>query len=154
MEGDPYLSIHCTGEVQHIRLDIEQLLQDAAAALAATTYARFQQQLQQRAAPGSSKLAAGAAAGPGRVAAGDASSSTAHAGAAARGGQQVTVAALLQLISSRVWHSSNPQLDLARRTLAQHLVTKANAGSANHCLATPDPAAYRDNFARAGEEQQ
>lgn len=163
MDQDPYLSIYFVGEVQHVRLDIEQLLQDAAAAAAMAAAAAQQQYQQQRrsaaAGAGSSAQARNAAAvgagssmqAAGCTAASGAGSSRAHTGAAAKQFQQVSAAALLQHVSSRVWHSSNPQLQLARRTLAKHLVDKANTGAAAHNPANTDVQLYRENFARSGE---
>jgi hypothetical protein len=71
--------------------------------------------------------------------------------AAARGVQQVSAAALMLHVSSRVWHSSNPQLDLARRTLAEHLVVKANEDVPAHCPANSVVRAYREIFSQSGE---
>lgn len=169
VDQDPYLSIYFAGEVQHIKLDIEQLLQDAAAAAVAVVIPPQLQDRQQlsgaAAAAGSSILqqvgptfsdaaAAGASSSrrsDGWPAVNGANSSTAHAAAAARGAQEVSVSALLQHVGSRVWHSSNLQLDLARRILAEHLVTKANEGVEPHCPAHSDAEAYREDFSKSGE---
>lgn len=67
----------------------------------------------------------------------------------------VRASVLLQRVSSRVWDSSSPQLDMARRTLAYFLVHKANPRlaedpAAGDLPANPDGEAYTDTYANAG----
>jgi hypothetical protein len=77
----------------------------------------------------------------------------AAAAALGRGGTgrgQVSAAALLQYVNSRVWHSSNEQMDVARRVLAEQLVNEANPGAAADQPAAADPQAYSVNYPKAG----
>lgn len=71
------------------------------------------------------------------------------------GAGAVRASVLLQCVSSRVWDSSSPQLDMARRTLAYFLVHKANPGlaedpAAGDLPANPDGEAYTETYAHAG----
>jgi hypothetical protein len=78
-------------------------------------------------------------------------SSSSSRGVAA--GPVVTVAALLQFVSSRTWHESNPQLNVARRALAERLVQRANAGLGAKQPARTDAAAYTLSGTSAGNRE-
>jgi hypothetical protein len=67
-----------------------------------------------------------------------------------RAGPSVSVGALLQFVSSRTWHESNPQLNVARRALAEHLVRQANASGDASRPACTDAAAYIITSPKAG----
>jgi transcription initiation factor TFIID subunit TAF12 len=130
-------------------MDLQQLLQDAAAAVGSMQVQQQQQQQQQTAgdvvgfgsnqtwhdANGQNPAAAAAAAASGR---------------GGNGGGQVSAAALLQYVNSRVWHSSNEQMNVARRVLAERLVNEANPGAAADQPANADPQAYSVDYPKAG----
>jgi hypothetical protein len=62
----------------------------------------------------------------------------------------VSAATLLQYVSTRVWHSSNEQMDIARRVLAERLVNEANSGAAADRPANTDTHAYTVDYPKAG----
>lgn len=177
---DPYLSMYLVGSVQHVKLDVQRLLQDAAAAAADGGGGRVSLQLDSEPAaaassshngsrevvdwpvsPGGCSSASGTAEDAAACARGAAtdgvltaagtsnSASAAAASAAGPSKQQVSAAALLQYVCSRVWHGRNQQMDFCRRSLAIHLVQQANPGDGS-TPANSKPKAYVLNFANAG----
>lgn len=63
----------------------------------------------------------------------------------------MSVSALLQHVSSRVWDVANEQCDLARRELAVRIVKDANpVEEAADQPANTDASAYTLNYAKAG----
>lgn len=172
MDQDPYLSLHLVGSVYHIRIDVGQLLQDAATAAHASTALQHHSPAGAQGASSSSSTGLEGAAparaalsydtANGQAAAADYTALPVQTNSAAAAGgsgdssggtapaQQVSSAALLGYVQRRCWHKSDPRLDLARRTVAVFIVEQANSGVDSDKPAKSSAKAYTQTFVQAG----
>lgn len=150
LADDPYfLTFHSTRSEKSVRMNIRQLLRDAAAAV--------QQQQQLGGVDGEGRplkrqaFASNWGGSPTAAAAGDGSAPAVkeYSAAAAAAGKHLVNGQLLNFITRRTWHADMPQLDVARRALAVHLVQTANGAGQDSQVSTKH-GAYVTTFPKAG----